>query len=332
MSSGAAGGANYRTPGLGEARSLALHRRPRARRGHRQRGRRDLRRARWTLLRPGGRIATYGATTGPGAASSSCARCSGGRSSCWAPPWAARPSSRDMLDLYARDGAAPGRGSGLPARRGRRRPPAHGRGRAVRQDRPGRRLMRLREIQADHYRIPLPVALSDSTHGTIEGFELITVRVRDADGAEGVGYTYTVGAGGAAVHALLARDLAPCWPGATPSGSRRCGRRCGGRCTTAAAAARQVLAISAVDIALWDLARGGRARRCGACSAASIRACRATPAASTSTSRWTAAAPDRRQPRARLPRHQDEGRPPVAPRGRRARARDARASRRRVSR
>ncbi|HKC06559.1 MAG TPA: uroporphyrinogen decarboxylase, partial [Methylomirabilota bacterium] len=58
--------------------------------------------------------------------------------------------------------------------------------------------MVLREARADHYRIPLPVALSDSTHGVIEGFELITVRLRDEDGAEGVGYTYTVGTGGAA--------------------------------------------------------------------------------------------------------------------------------------
>jgi L-alanine-DL-glutamate epimerase-like enolase superfamily enzyme len=56
--------------------------------------------------------------------------------------------------------------------------------------------MRIRELQADHYVIPLPTALSDSTHGTIRGFELVTVRLRDADGAMGVGYTYTVGAGG----------------------------------------------------------------------------------------------------------------------------------------
>ena len=47
--------------------------------------------------------------------------------------------------------------------------------------------MRIRELLADHYRVPLPVALSDSTHGVIEGFDLITVRLRDADGAEGVG-------------------------------------------------------------------------------------------------------------------------------------------------
>jgi L-alanine-DL-glutamate epimerase-like enolase superfamily enzyme len=69
--------------------------------------------------------------------------------------------------------------------------------------------MLIREIRADHYVIPLPTALSDSTHGTIEGFELVTARVRDADGVEGVGYTYTVGAGGGAVHSLIARDLAP---------------------------------------------------------------------------------------------------------------------------
>jgi hypothetical protein len=43
----------------------------------------------------------------------------------------------------------------------------------------------IREVAANHYAIPLPVALSDSTHGTIKGFELITARVRDAEGAEG---------------------------------------------------------------------------------------------------------------------------------------------------
>ncbi len=43
------------------------------------------------------------------------------------------------------------------------------------------------------YRIPLTVALSDSTHGEIKAFELLTFR--DSDGAEGVGYTYTAAIG-----------------------------------------------------------------------------------------------------------------------------------------
>ena len=133
--------------------------------------------------------------------------------------------------------------------------------------------MLIRDVRADHYRIPLPTALSDSTHGTILGFELVTVRVRDVDGAEGVGYTYTVGTGGAAVHAIIARDLTPLLTGR--AGEHDAGRRgragrdadrieelwqamwwalhYGGR------GGAQVLAISAVDIALWDL----RARRHG---------------------------------------------------------------------
>ena len=117
----------------------------------------------------------------------------------------------------------------------------------------------IRELLADHYSIPLPVALSDSTHGTIKSFELITARVRDADGGEGVGYTYTVGAGGAAVHAALARDLAPLVTGRDAERIEALwqamwwGTHYGGR------GGIQALAMSAVDIALWDL----RARRQG---------------------------------------------------------------------
>jgi hypothetical protein len=44
-------------------------------------------------------------------------------------------------------------------------------------------------VEADHYLIPLPEVLSDSTHGDMPNFELVTVRLRDAEGAEGVGYS-----------------------------------------------------------------------------------------------------------------------------------------------
>src|SRR4051794_12469803 len=57
------------------------------------------------------------------------------------------------------------------------------------------------------YRIPLTVTLSDSTHGEIKAFELVTCRVRDADGAEGVGYTYTVGRNGGAIADILQREI-----------------------------------------------------------------------------------------------------------------------------
>ena len=117
--------------------------------------------------------------------------------------------------------------------------------------------MTIRDVRADHYRIPLPVALSDSTHGTIRGFELVTVRVRDADGGEGVGYTYTVGTGGAAIHALIARDLAPLLAGHDPGRIEELWQTMWWALHYGGRGGAQVLAISAVDIALWDL----RARR-----------------------------------------------------------------------
>jgi L-alanine-DL-glutamate epimerase-like enolase superfamily enzyme len=109
------------------------------------------------------------------------------------------------------------------------------------------------DIQTDHYLIKLPVVLSDSTHGQIAHFELLTVRLRDSDGREGSGYTYTVGANGAAVHATIQRDLAPRLTGERPDLIEALWQKMwwalhyGGRGGAAS------LAISAVDIALWDL-------------------------------------------------------------------------------
>ena len=120
--------------------------------------------------------------------------------------------------------------------------------------------MKIRDLQADHYRITLPVALSDSTHGIIEDFELLTARVRDADGVEGVGYTYTVGTGGAAVRALLARDLAPRLAGREAEDIEALWQLMWWALHYGGRGGAQALAISAVDIALWDL----RARRQGA--------------------------------------------------------------------
>ncbi|HEV8310861.1 MAG TPA: mandelate racemase/muconate lactonizing enzyme family protein [Methylomirabilota bacterium] len=117
--------------------------------------------------------------------------------------------------------------------------------------------MALAAPEVGHYRIPLPRILSDATHGDITHFELVTVRLRARDGAEGTGYTYTVGAGGAAIRALLARDLAPVLTGQDEERIADLWQRMWWRLHYVGRGGLAAFAISAVDIALWDL----RARR-----------------------------------------------------------------------
>jgi L-alanine-DL-glutamate epimerase-like enolase superfamily enzyme len=113
--------------------------------------------------------------------------------------------------------------------------------------------MKIAALESGLYRIQLPVALSDSTHGTITHFELITVRLRDADGAEGVGYTYTVGAGGAAVHALIEQGLRPVLLGAEAEDIEALWQRMWWHLHYGGRGGSVSLAVSACDIALWDL-------------------------------------------------------------------------------
>ena len=120
-------------------------------------------------------------------------------------------------------------------------------------------MAKLTAIEPGFYRVPAAGVLTDSTHGEMRAFELDTVRVRDADGAEGVGYTFTVGRNGARDRRHPGREMPRSWPARTPTASSGCGRRSGGRCTTAAAAARPCWRISAFDMALWDL----KAKRAG---------------------------------------------------------------------
>ncbi|HYF07091.1 MAG TPA: mandelate racemase/muconate lactonizing enzyme family protein [Acetobacteraceae bacterium] len=112
----------------------------------------------------------------------------------------------------------------------------------------------IRSLDSAAYRVPLPFTLSDSTHGVITHFELITAQVTDADGETGLGYTYTVDSGGTAIHALIARYLAPILAGRDADEIEKTwqamwwGLHFGGR------GGQTSLAIAAVDIALWDLA------------------------------------------------------------------------------
>src|SRR5882724_5555479 len=117
----------------------------------------------------------------------------------------------------------------------------------------GRTIMKIAALDTALYRIELPVPLSDSTHGTMTHFELVTVRLRDEDGAEGVGYTYTTGAGGAAVHALIDQGLRPVLIGADADLIEALWNKMWWRLHYGGRGGSVSLAVSAADIALHDL-------------------------------------------------------------------------------
>lgn len=114
--------------------------------------------------------------------------------------------------------------------------------------------MKVTHIEAGHYCIPLPTVLSDATHGLIPDFALITVRLTNDEGVEGLGYTYTVGqAGGAAIYAMIVRDLSSVIVGADPRCTEALWEQMWWRTHWVGRGGVAVFAISAVDIALWDL-------------------------------------------------------------------------------
>jgi L-alanine-DL-glutamate epimerase-like enolase superfamily enzyme len=114
-------------------------------------------------------------------------------------------------------------------------------------------MAKLVSIQSGFYRIPLPQVLTDSTHGEMRAFELNTLRLRDSDGAEGVGYTFTVGRNGGAVEAILSREMPEIFEGAQADRIEALWRQAWWALHYGGRGGPTVLAISAFDMALWDL-------------------------------------------------------------------------------
>lgn len=109
------------------------------------------------------------------------------------------------------------------------------------------------DVRSQLFRVPLREAMSDAKHGLHTHFELVTVTIRLADGSEGTGYTYTGGKGGRAIRAIIEHELTPflidkdaAEIDAIHDGMWWLIHYVGRGGITA-------FAMSAVDIALWDL-------------------------------------------------------------------------------
>jgi L-alanine-DL-glutamate epimerase-like enolase superfamily enzyme len=111
----------------------------------------------------------------------------------------------------------------------------------------------IESIRCDVYQLELEEVLSDSTHGTIAHFELVTVRLRDRDGAEGMGYTYAVNSGAAAFRVLIEGYLQQVLLGRDADAIEKLWQDMWWKVHYAGRGGHATSAISAVDIALWDL-------------------------------------------------------------------------------
>ena len=111
----------------------------------------------------------------------------------------------------------------------------------------------IESIGVKRFNLPLAEVLTDAKHGDHTHFELVTATLRLEDGSEGTGYTYTGGRGGRAIAAMIEHDLAPFLIGkeATQVEDLYDGMQWHVHYVGRGGIAS--FAISAVDIALWDL-------------------------------------------------------------------------------
>lgn len=108
-------------------------------------------------------------------------------------------------------------------------------------------------VDTGFFRIPLPEVLTDSMHGVMRDFELVTVILRDADGAEGTGYTFTVGRNGGAIANIIEAEMSGILQGLDADLIETIWQKLWWDLHYGGRGGPTVLALSAVDMALWDL-------------------------------------------------------------------------------
>ena len=109
------------------------------------------------------------------------------------------------------------------------------------------------KIRTRLFEVPLAEVLVDAKHGDHSHFELITVTIALKDGYEGTGYTYTGGRGGRSIKAMIDADLAPRLIGRDGTDVEEINDWCEWYIHYVGRGGVSSFAISAIDIALWDI-------------------------------------------------------------------------------
>lgn len=108
-------------------------------------------------------------------------------------------------------------------------------------------------VETQLFKLPLKEVLQDAMHGDHTNFELVVATVRLDSGAVGTGYTYTGGKGGAAIRAMIDNDLAPFLLGKDAGAVEQLNEAMSWHIHYVGRGGIAAFAISAVDIALWDI-------------------------------------------------------------------------------
>ncbi|GAA6204542.1 mandelate racemase/muconate lactonizing enzyme family protein [Thalassotalea sp. SU-HH00458] len=109
------------------------------------------------------------------------------------------------------------------------------------------------EINTQYYQIPLAEVLTDAMHGDHTHFELLVCTITCDDGSQGVGYTYTGGKGGRAIYSLLNDELTPFLLNKDANEIEKLNEQMQWHLHYVARGGLVSFAISAIDIALWDI-------------------------------------------------------------------------------
>lgn len=111
----------------------------------------------------------------------------------------------------------------------------------------------IKSIETKLFHVPLAEVLVDAKHGTHTLFELVTATVTLEDGSTGTGYTYTGGKGGHAIAAMIHHDLAPFLIGQDAACVEGLYDGMQWHVHYVARGGIASFAISALDIAMWDI-------------------------------------------------------------------------------
>lgn len=114
-------------------------------------------------------------------------------------------------------------------------------------------MTKIASLEVRLFDVPLAEVLTDAKHGDHTHFELVTATVRLTDGNAGTGYTYTGGKGGRAIAAMIEHDLRPFLIGQDATDVEAIYDAMQWHVHYVARGGIASFAISAVDIALWDI-------------------------------------------------------------------------------